>query len=82
MAYPTLSSCRRTSPNINTNEQYNGRIDYHPTQLDLVAFSIYWTPVYNESYNGPAYPANLYQTFFIGPGLERNLGSQFLSRTC
>ncbi len=58
---PDVAFLQTRSPNNNTNEQYNGRLDYHPTQLDLVAFSIYWTPVYTESYNGPAYSANFYK---------------------
>jgi hypothetical protein len=62
---PDVEFLQSNSPNINNNAQYNGRMDYHPTQSDLVAFSIYWTPVYNESYNGPAYPANLYHHYSL-----------------
>jgi hypothetical protein len=57
---PDVEFLQTNAPNNNTNEQYNGRIDYHPTQLDLVAFSIYWTPVSNLGFSGPAYSANLY----------------------
>jgi hypothetical protein len=48
------------SPNIQTNTQYNGRMDYQATTKDLVAFSIYWVPLTTESYNGPARAANLW----------------------
>jgi hypothetical protein len=46
------------SPNIQTNTQYNGRMDYQATSRDLVAFSIYWVPISAISYNGPARAAN------------------------
>lgn len=46
------------SPNIQTNTQYNGRMDYQATSKDLVAFSIYWVPIASYSYNGPARAAN------------------------
>jgi hypothetical protein len=62
---PDVEFLQTNSPNVNINAQYNGRIDYHPTQLDLVAFSIYWTPDYNLSYNGPAYSANLFRHYSL-----------------
>jgi hypothetical protein len=46
------------SPNVQTNTQYNGRMDYQATSRDLVAFSIYWVPIAAYSYNGPARAAN------------------------
>ncbi len=67
---PDVAFLQTNSPNINNNAQYNGRIDYHPTQVDLVAFSIYWTPVYNLSYNGPAYSANLYKHYSLAQALS------------
>jgi hypothetical protein len=62
---PDVEFLQTNAPNINNNAQYNGRLDYHPTQLDLVAFGIYWTPVYSESYNGPAYQSNLYKHYSL-----------------
>jgi hypothetical protein len=62
---PDVEFLQTNSPSINNNAQYNGRLDYHPTALDLVAFGIYWTPVYTEDYNGPAYSANLYKHYSL-----------------
>lgn len=55
---PDVQYLETVSPNINTSDQYNGRMDYQITQRDLAVFSIYWVPVYNFSYNGPARAAN------------------------
>jgi hypothetical protein len=57
---PDVQYLETQSPTVNTNSQYNGRIDYQVTSKDLVAFSIYWVPVYSQFYNGPAFPANLW----------------------
>ena len=46
------------SPNIQTNTQYNGRVDYQATSRDMAAFSIYWVPLDQHFYNGPARAAN------------------------
>jgi hypothetical protein len=55
---PDVQDLQTVSPNIQTNTQYNGRMDYQATQRDLVAFSIYWTPIAQYDYNGPARAAN------------------------
>jgi hypothetical protein len=55
---PDVQYLQTVSPNIQTNTQYNGRMDYQATQNDLVAFSIYWTPIAQYDYNGPARSAN------------------------
>lgn len=55
---PDARFLQTTKPNNNTNQQFNGRIDYNPTSRDLVAFSIYWVPTENQSFNGPARAAN------------------------
>ncbi len=39
-------------PNDNTNQQFNGRVDYNATNKDLVAVSLYRVPVSTLSYNG------------------------------
>ncbi len=62
---PTIEFLQTNSPSVQNNAQYNGRLDYQLTQKDLVTFTIYWTPVYNESYNGPAYSANLYKHYSL-----------------
>lgn len=42
------------TPSQTNNAQYNGRMDYHPRDNDMIAFSIYWVPVTVNSINGPA----------------------------
>jgi hypothetical protein len=39
-------------PNDNTNQQFNGRVDYNATKKDLIALSLYRVPVTTLSYNG------------------------------
>jgi hypothetical protein len=48
-----------TGPNDQTNQQFNGRIDFNPTSRDLFAYNIYYVPVNNTSFNNPR-PANLF----------------------
>lgn len=48
-----------SGPNKQTNQQYMGRLDFTPTEKDLIAFNIYYTPVSNTTFNG-ARPANLF----------------------
>jgi hypothetical protein len=62
---PDVAFLQTNSPTTNTNAQYNGRLDYQATQRDLIFFGIYWTPVYNESYSGPAYSANLLKQYSL-----------------
>ncbi len=42
------------APSNTVDAQYNGRLDLHPTDKDLVAFSVYWVPTLTHSINGPA----------------------------
>lgn len=46
------------TPSDSVNAQYNGRLDFHPTEKDMVAFSIYWVPTVSHSINGPARSVN------------------------
>ncbi len=62
---PDIAFLQTNAPNTNNNAQYNGRLDYQATQRDLIFFGIYWTPVFNESYNGPAYSANLFRHYSL-----------------
>lgn len=55
---PTVQFLETQTPNVNTDSQYNGRIDYQLSEKDLLAFSIYWVPVDSHFFNGPARPAN------------------------
>lgn len=48
-----------TGPNDQTNQQYNGRLDFNPTSRDLFAYNIYYVPVSNTTFNNPR-PANLF----------------------
>jgi hypothetical protein len=41
-----------TGPQNQTNQQFNGRVDFNVTSKDLVAFSMYRVPVSQLSYNG------------------------------
>jgi hypothetical protein len=40
-------------PNNQTNQQFNGRVDYQATSKDLLAANLYYVPVTSVSYNGP-----------------------------
>ncbi len=40
------------SPNNSSHVQYNGRLDFNPTNKDLIAFSIYYVPNSSTSING------------------------------
>jgi hypothetical protein len=55
---PDVMRVITNTPSHTTNAQYNGRLDYHPTGKDMVAFSIYWTPTLTNSINGPARALN------------------------
>lgn len=49
-----------SGPNKVTNQQFNGRMDYNATPKDTLAFSVYWVPVDNKFFNGPARSHNLF----------------------
>ena len=51
---------RATSPDIATQVQYNGRLDFQATAKDLLAFSIYRVPTSNDSFNGAFRDMNLF----------------------
>jgi hypothetical protein len=42
------------------NVQYNFRVDYNLTSKDLLAFSMYYVPTSNDSFNGSPVPMNLF----------------------
>lgn len=48
------------SPRTQVSQQFNGRLDYQATSNDLIAFSIYWVPTDQTSFNGPSRPSNLF----------------------
>ena len=41
-----------SGPNVQRNQQFNGRLDFNATSKDLIAFSIYRIPSHSESFNG------------------------------
>lgn len=47
-------------PNKVTNQQFNGRLDYNLSEKDSLTFSVYWVPVDNKFFNGPARSHNLF----------------------
>lgn len=49
---PDIMNANTIGPNDNTNQQFNGRLDYNVTSKDLVALSLYRVPVTSLSYNG------------------------------
>jgi hypothetical protein len=55
---PDVMRVITNTPSSTVNAQYNGRLDYHPTDKDMVAFSIYWVPTLTNSINGPARSLN------------------------
>ncbi len=57
---PDVAYYQTVSPNINTSQQFNGRLDYQITERDLATFSIYWVPISTQNYNGPIRSANLW----------------------
>ncbi len=62
---PDIAFLQTNSPQTNNNAQYNGRMDYQVNQRNLIYFGIFWTPVFNESYDGPAYSANLLKHYSL-----------------
>jgi len=59
---PDVMRVITNTPNNTVDAQYNGRLDYHPTDKDMVAFSIYWVPTVTNSINGPARSLNRWES--------------------
>lgn len=57
---PDIGFYTTEAPSNTSQNQYNGRLDADVTHQDHVTFSLYWVPVTNTFYNGPARPANLW----------------------
>ena len=55
---PDAQFLQTTFPNDNTSNQYNGRLDYQATSKDMLAFTSYWVPLSQHTFNGPARVAN------------------------
>ncbi|MDE1176440.1 MAG: TonB-dependent receptor [Edaphobacter sp.] len=48
------------NPTRNTNQQFNGRLDWQLNPRDLIAYTIYWVPTSQTSFNGPNRTSNLW----------------------
>lgn len=59
---PDLFQANTVNPSTSTNQQFNGRLDWQLNPRDLVAYTIYWVPTSQTSFNGPNRTANLWHT--------------------
>jgi hypothetical protein len=57
---PDFAFYNVNGPNSTTEAQYNFRVDFNATSKDLLAFSMYYVPTKNDSYNGSFVPMNLF----------------------
>jgi hypothetical protein len=57
---PDIMFANTINPSVNTDAQYNGRVDFNVTGKDLVALSMYRVPDKSTNFNGPVRPANLW----------------------
>jgi hypothetical protein len=48
------------NPSTSKNQQFNGRLDWQLNPRDLVAYTIYWVPTSQTSFNGPNRGSNLW----------------------
>jgi hypothetical protein len=55
-----IANYTTVQPQTIVNEQYNGRLDANVTGKDHLTFAIYWIPVDQTYYNGPARAYNLW----------------------
>jgi len=57
---PDFAFYNVNGPNTTVEAQYNFRVDFNATNKDLLAFSMYYVPTSNDSYNGQFVPMNLF----------------------
>ena len=57
---PDIMFVATRGPSSQVNEQYNGRLDFQATGKDLIAYSIYYVPVTQTSFNGPSRQSNFF----------------------
>ncbi|MCI0622463.1 MAG: TonB-dependent receptor [Acidobacteria bacterium] len=55
---PDVMRIQTLTPSNTVNAQYNVRIDFHPTEKDMIAYSLYRVPTVTHSINGPARDLN------------------------
>jgi hypothetical protein len=59
---PDLFYVNTTNPTNSVAQQFNGRLDWQLNPRDLIAYTIYWVPTSQTSFNGPNRQANLWNT--------------------
>jgi hypothetical protein len=59
---PDIFFVQTVNPTTSNPQQFNGRMDFHATSNDLIAFSAYAVPVDTTDYNGSVRSANLWHT--------------------
>jgi Carboxypeptidase regulatory-like domain/TonB dependent receptor-like, beta-barrel len=59
---PDIAFVQTTNPNLITDTQYNGRLDFQLTHNDLITFSVYWVPTSQTQFRNNARAANLYHS--------------------
>ncbi|HTU45842.1 MAG TPA: TonB-dependent receptor [Bryobacteraceae bacterium] len=57
-----IANYTTVTPTTTSKYQYNGRLDWNLTQLDHIAFAIYWVPQNSTTLNGPARGYNLFHS--------------------
>jgi Carboxypeptidase regulatory-like domain/TonB dependent receptor len=57
---PDFAFYNVNGPDNSVNVQYNFRVDFNATSKDLLAFSMYYVPTSNDSFNGAFIPMNLF----------------------
>jgi hypothetical protein len=57
-----IANYTTVTPTTTTKYQYNGRLDWNLTQLDHIAFAIYWIPQNSTTLNGAARGYNLFHS--------------------
>jgi hypothetical protein len=59
---PDIMFVQSVNPTNAAPQQYNGRMDFQATSKDLIAFSSYYVPNDQTSFNGPARAANFWHS--------------------
>ncbi len=59
---PDIFFVQTANPTTQRPQQYSGRADYQATSKDLIAFTSYYVPNNSTFYNGPARPANFWNS--------------------
>ena len=57
---PDIMFVSTVNPTDQTNQQFNGRVDFQLTGSDLIAANLYYVPVSQSNFNGPARESNFF----------------------